>query len=191
MPTAGPPTSPITCPRVHDHLVRELEPRLREAGVHPVVNSHSHPWNCLSDRGMPLLGTSNIGNTFGAFHRRSGRSRMILPTPCDPWISLRKGTRTGSSPSRRASAPRPIPSGTRFRSSRMSTGTCSLSSTPATARFPAMPWTSKQPGRVLSSSIASSAGSDLPSAAMGITVSAQALTHRSPRGYNGGRPHVL
>jgi hypothetical protein len=87
-----------TYPRGQDHLVRDLAPLLREAGVQLVVNGHSHLWNRFYDRGMHLLETSNVGNSFGAFHPASGRSRLVPPAPWDPADVVAQGDPNGLEP---------------------------------------------------------------------------------------------
>ncbi|WP_296698309.1 metallophosphoesterase family protein [Thiocapsa sp. UBA6158] len=85
-------------PRSDDHLVRDLEPLLREGGVQLVVNGHSHLWNRFFDQGVHYLETSNVGNSFGAFHVRSGQSRSVPPQPRDPANAAARGDPNGLEP---------------------------------------------------------------------------------------------
>ena len=56
-----------TYPAAEDQLLRDVEPLLAAAGVHLVLNGHSHLWNrFVSDAGVHWLETSNVGNTYGA-----------------------------------------------------------------------------------------------------------------------------
>ncbi|MFG6444155.1 metallophosphoesterase family protein [Microbacterium sp. P06] len=64
-------------------LLKDLTPLLEEAGVDLVQNGHSHLWNRFkSENGVNYLETSNTGNTYGAFHELSGKTR---PLPPEPW----------------------------------------------------------------------------------------------------------
>jgi hypothetical protein len=85
-------------PRAEDYLIRDLEPLLRRAGVQLVVNGHSHLWNRFFDQGVHYLETSNVGNSFGAFHIRSGQSRSVPPTPWDPANAAARGDPNGLEP---------------------------------------------------------------------------------------------
>jgi hypothetical protein len=85
-------------PRSEDHLVRDLEPLLREAGVQLVVNGHSHLWNRFFDRGVHYLETSNVGNSFGAFHALGGKTRPVPPPPWDPANAAALGDPNGLEP---------------------------------------------------------------------------------------------
>lgn len=65
-------------------LVRDLQPLLEDAGVDLVHNGHSHLWNRFrSKNGVNYLETSNTGNTYGAYHGLSGRTRPVPPAPWD------------------------------------------------------------------------------------------------------------
>lgn len=64
-------------------LLHDLQPLLEDARVDLVHNGHSHLWNrFVSDNGVNYLETSNTGNSYGAFHELSGRTR---PLPGLPW----------------------------------------------------------------------------------------------------------
>ncbi|WP_022927756.1 metallophosphoesterase family protein [Patulibacter americanus] len=72
-------------PSSENHLVNDLQPMLEQAGVDLVQNGHSHLWNRFQGAGgTHFLETSNTGNTYGAFHHLSGRSR---PLPPAPWLA--------------------------------------------------------------------------------------------------------
>ncbi len=85
-------------PRSEDHLARDLEPLLRRAGVQLVVNGHSHLWNRFFDQGVHFLETSNVGNSFGAFHVHSGQRRSVPPEPWDPANATAQGDPNGLEP---------------------------------------------------------------------------------------------
>lgn len=85
-------------PRSEDHLVRDLEPLLRQGGVQLVVNGHSHLWNRFFDRGVHYLETSNVGNSFGAFHALGGQTRPVPPPPWDPANATARGDPNGLEP---------------------------------------------------------------------------------------------
>lgn len=85
-------------PRREDHLRRDLEPLLQRAGVDLVVNGHSHLWNRFQDGGVHYLETSNVGNSYGAYHERSGRSRPLPPPPWDPANATPQGDPNGLEP---------------------------------------------------------------------------------------------
>ncbi|MDO8188954.1 Ig-like domain repeat protein [Conexibacter sp. JD483] len=66
-------------------LLRDLQPMLEQAGVDLVQNGHSHLWNRFTSAGgTNFIETSNTGNTYGAFHQLSGRTR---PVPPAPWLA--------------------------------------------------------------------------------------------------------
>ncbi|MEV8254444.1 hypothetical protein AB0O95_10825 [Rhodoglobus sp. NPDC076762] len=66
-------------------LLNDLTPLLEQSGVDLVHNGHSHLWNRFeSDNGVNYLETSNTGNSYGAYHELSGRSR---PLPPEPWVA--------------------------------------------------------------------------------------------------------
>lgn len=72
-------------PSGRNHLLRDLQPMLEEAGVDLVQNGHSHLWNrFVSAGGTNFIETSNTGNTYGAYHQLSGRVR---PLPPAPWLA--------------------------------------------------------------------------------------------------------
>lgn len=99
-------------PATENHLVRDLQPMLDEAGVDLVHNGHSHLWNRFqSASGTNFLETSNTGNTYGAFHPLSGRTRPLPPTP---WITanyLAQGNPGGLAPIVPTEAPVYAPNG--------------------------------------------------------------------------------
>lgn len=71
-------------PKEDDHLIRDLEPLLEDAGVDLVFNGHSHVWNRFEGpTGIDYLETSNVGNTYGACTDQSGLSRVVPPAPWD------------------------------------------------------------------------------------------------------------
>lgn len=71
-------------PATENDLLNDLQPMLEDAGVDLVQNGHSHLWNRFrSAGGTNFIETSNTGNTYGAFHHLSGRTR---PLPPAPWI---------------------------------------------------------------------------------------------------------
>jgi hypothetical protein len=66
-------------------LLTDLTPLVDNADspVDLVFNGHSHLWNRFqSEHGVNYLETSNVGNSYGAFHELSGESR---PVPGEPW----------------------------------------------------------------------------------------------------------
>ncbi|MBK1646178.1 hypothetical protein CKO25_16300 [Thiocapsa imhoffii] len=85
-------------PRADDYLVRDLEPLLRQAGVQLVVNGHSHLWNRFFDQGVHYLETSNVGNSFGAFHVLGGETRPLPSTPWDASNATAQGDPNGLEP---------------------------------------------------------------------------------------------
>ncbi|GAA4706809.1 metallophosphoesterase family protein [Phytohabitans rumicis] len=67
-------------PLADDHILRDVEPLVSEAGVHLVLNGHSHVWNRFRNAaGVHWLDTSNVGNSYGAFDVTSGLSRGMPP----------------------------------------------------------------------------------------------------------------
>ncbi len=77
-------------------LVRDLQPLLEDAGVDLVHNGHSHLWNRFaSESGTNYLETSNTGNSYGAYHPLSGRSRPVPPAPWDASNYLAQGNPGG------------------------------------------------------------------------------------------------
>ncbi len=72
-------------PATENELLYDLQPLLEDAGVDLVHNGHSHLWNrFVSDNGVTnWMETSNTGNTYGAYHPLSGRSRPVPPAPWD------------------------------------------------------------------------------------------------------------
>ncbi|MEX5631773.1 metallophosphoesterase family protein [Parafrankia sp. FMc2] len=73
-------------PLADNRLLYDLQPLLENAGVDLVQNGHSHLWNRFVSRNgrTNFLETSNTGNTYGAFHELSGRTRPVPPAPWDP-----------------------------------------------------------------------------------------------------------
>lgn len=60
-----------------DYLQRDIKPLLEEAGVDLVLNGHSHIWDRFkSNRGMNILETSNVGNTYEAFDGEKERTEL-------------------------------------------------------------------------------------------------------------------
>ncbi|MEV4756142.1 metallophosphoesterase [Micromonospora sp. NPDC049559] len=63
-------------PIAEDHVLRDLAPLFDSAGVHLVLNGHSHVWNRFrTEAGVNWLETSNVGNSYGAYDVTSGRVR--------------------------------------------------------------------------------------------------------------------
>lgn len=70
-------------PAEENMLLEDLSPLLEGAGTDLVLNGHSHLWNRFrSEQGVNYLETSNTGNSYGAYHPLSGRTR---PLPGAPW----------------------------------------------------------------------------------------------------------
>ncbi|MFY1700021.1 MULTISPECIES: metallophosphoesterase family protein [unclassified Solwaraspora] len=100
-------------PRAENVLTRDVAPLLESAGVNLVLNGHSHLWNRFTaDSGTHYLETSNVGNSYGAFHPLSGRSRPIPPAPWDPDNYLAQGNPGGLAPQLPTVAPLTDPAGT-------------------------------------------------------------------------------
>lgn len=69
-------------PLAADVLLAHLEPLLSRAGVHLVLNGHSHLWNRFrNDAGVHWLETSNVGSSYGAYDRSSGLARTLPAGP--------------------------------------------------------------------------------------------------------------
>ena len=82
-----------------NHLLRDLQPMLEEAGVDLVHNGHSHLWNRFqAATGTSFLETSNTGNSYGAFHPLSGRVRPVPPAPWDAGNYVAVGNPGGLDP---------------------------------------------------------------------------------------------
>ncbi|MEO3778453.1 metallophosphoesterase [Micromonospora sp. B11E3] len=78
VPTIGPDGITYHYPQADDHILRDVEPLLDSAGVHLVLNGHSHVWNRFRNAaGVHWLETSNVGNSYGAYDVTSGRSREL------------------------------------------------------------------------------------------------------------------
>lgn len=73
-------------PAAQNELLYDLQPLLEGAGVDLVQNGHSHLWNrFVSGNDVTnWIETSNTGNSYGAYHPLSGRSR---PVPPAPWVT--------------------------------------------------------------------------------------------------------
>lgn len=100
-------------PRTENVLTRDVAPLLESAGVNLVLNGHSHLWNRFTaDSGTHYLETSNVGNSYGAFHPLSGRSRPVPPAPWDPDNYLAQGNPGGLEPQLPTMAPLTDPAGT-------------------------------------------------------------------------------
>jgi hypothetical protein len=80
-------------------LLHDLQPILEDAGTDLVLNGHSHLWNRFrSKRGTNFLETSNTGNSYGAYHGLSGRTRPLPPAPWDASDYLSVGNPGGLKP---------------------------------------------------------------------------------------------
>lgn len=83
--TRDPATGTVTgvrydYPLARDVILTQLEPLLSAAGVHLVLNGHSHLWNRFRNAaGTHWLETSNVGNSYGAYDATSGLSRPLPP----------------------------------------------------------------------------------------------------------------
>ncbi|WFE28401.1 metallophosphoesterase [Solwaraspora sp. WMMD791] len=100
-------------PRADNVLTRDVAPLLESAGVNLVLNGHSHLWNRFTAAsGTHYLETSNVGNSYGAFHPLSGRSRPVPPAPWNPDNYLAQGNPGGLAPQLPTVAPLTNPAGT-------------------------------------------------------------------------------
>lgn len=82
-----------------NELLREVQPLLEGAGADLVLNGHSHLWNRFATgSGTNFLETSNTGNSYGAYHPLSGRSRPLPPAPWDAANYLAQGNPGGLEP---------------------------------------------------------------------------------------------
>lgn len=80
-------------------LLHDLQPLLEKAGVDLVYNGHSHLWNrFVSAKGTNYLEASNTGNSYGAFHPLSGRTRPVPPAPWRASDYLAQGNPGGLDP---------------------------------------------------------------------------------------------
>lgn len=80
-------------------LLTDLQPLLEDAGVDLVYNGHSHLWNRFrTDGGTNFLESSNTGNSYGAYHPLSGRTRHVPAAPWDPSNYLAQGNPGGLDP---------------------------------------------------------------------------------------------
>jgi hypothetical protein len=85
-------------PAAANHLVRDVEPLLAEAGVDLVLNGHSHLWNRFrGPGGVVHLETSNVGNSYGAFTDTTA-ARFVPPDPWDPDDASATGDPAGLEP---------------------------------------------------------------------------------------------
>jgi hypothetical protein len=95
----GQPRVRYEYPREENYLTRDLAPLLEQAGVDLVLNGHSHLWNrFVAPSGTHYMETSNVGNSYGAFHPLSGRSRPVPPEPWDADNYLAQGNPGGLDP---------------------------------------------------------------------------------------------
>jgi Calcineurin-like phosphoesterase/S-layer homology domain len=86
-------------PRADNDLLHEVQPLLESAGTDLVLNGHSHLWNRFeAESGTQFLETSNTGNTYGAYHPLSGRSRALPPAPWDATQYTAQGNPGGLEP---------------------------------------------------------------------------------------------
>ena len=87
-------------PPSENKLLTDLQPLLEDAGVDLVHNGHSHLWNrYVAENGTTnFLETSNTGNSYGAYHPLSGRSRPLPPAPWDASHYLAQGNPGGLEP---------------------------------------------------------------------------------------------
>lgn len=86
-------------PRADNDLLHEVQPLLESAGTDLVLNGHSHLWNRFeAESGTQFLETSNTGNTYGAYHPLSGRSRTLPPAPWDATQYTAQGNPGGLEP---------------------------------------------------------------------------------------------
>lgn len=84
-----------------DHDLRRLvlAPLFDEFGVDLVLSGHSHLWNRFTSRaGVHYLETSNLGNSYGAHHQTSGRTRFTPPLPWGVDNALAQGDPGGLEP---------------------------------------------------------------------------------------------
>jgi hypothetical protein len=69
-------------PLADDYILRDLAPVFSAYYVNLVLNGHSHVWTRFRDTaGVNWLETSNVGNTWGAYHELSGRARIAPDGP--------------------------------------------------------------------------------------------------------------
>lgn len=98
-PVAKQVTSPITgqnmiiydYPIEEDYLIKDVEPLLEENGVDLLFTAHSHLWNrFVTEGGINILQTSNVGNTYDAF--LDGAERTLMPSAFmknDPYYAIK------------------------------------------------------------------------------------------------------
>lgn len=80
-------------------LLTDLQPLLEQAGVDLVYNGHSHLWNRFrAPSGTNFLESSNTGNSYGAYHELSGRSRHVPGAPWNADNYLAQGSPGGLEP---------------------------------------------------------------------------------------------
>ena len=69
-------------PLADDYILRDLAPVFAAHHVSLVLNGHSHVWARFRDEaGVNWLEASNVGNSWGAYHETSGRSRLVPGGP--------------------------------------------------------------------------------------------------------------
>ena len=72
-------------PKDENHLIRDVQPLLEEAGVDLVLNGHSHVWNRFEGpAGVDYLETSNVGNSYGGYVEGGERERTVPGAPWNP-----------------------------------------------------------------------------------------------------------
>lgn len=82
-------------------LLTDLTPLIDAEGtaVDLVLNGHSHLWNRFeSEHGVNYLETSNVGNSYGAYHELSGDSRPLPGAPWDAENYVAQGSPGGLEP---------------------------------------------------------------------------------------------
>ncbi|MDO5629697.1 MAG: metallophosphoesterase [Mobilicoccus sp.] len=86
-------------PSAGNVALHDLAPLLERAKVNLVYNGHSHLWNRFTaPGGTHYLEASNTGNSYGAFHPLSGRSRPVPPAPWNTGDYLAQGNPGGLDP---------------------------------------------------------------------------------------------
>lgn len=95
-------------------VLHDLATLVERHSVDLVYNGHSHLWNrFLASNGKTnYLEASNTGNTYGAFHPLSGRSRPVPPAPWNAEDYPAQGNPGGLDPITPTIAPRRTPDGT-------------------------------------------------------------------------------
>lgn len=86
-------------PSAGNVALHDLATLLEGSGVDLVHNGHSHLWNRFTaPGGTHYLEASNTGNSYGAFHPASGRTRPVPPAPWDAAHYLAQGSPGGLEP---------------------------------------------------------------------------------------------